>query len=61
MTTVETPHITPAVRGVTRVTVERTVEGADAALPVDSADGTRTVLRFRTPGWPETVDGLVRR
>jgi hypothetical protein len=54
-------HITHAVHGVTRVSVEQTTDGADSALLVDSADGTRTVLRFRTAVLPETVDGLVRR
>ena len=54
-------HITHAVHGVTRVSLEQTAEGADAALLVDSADGTRTVLRFRTATLPETVDGVVRR
>ena len=49
-------HITHAVHGVTRVAIEQATPGADSALAVDSADGTRTVLRFRTTVLPETTD-----
>ena len=51
-------HITHVVNGVTRVAVEQMTNGADSALLVDSADGTRTILRFSTAALPEkTADG----
>ena len=54
-------HITHVVSGVTRVAVEQMTNGADSALLVDSADGTRTVLRFTTAASPEkTADGPFR-
>jgi uncharacterized protein DUF5335 len=53
-------HITHVVHGVTRVSVEQSTGGDDSALLVDSADGTRTVLRFGTEVLPQAVDGLVR-
>ena len=56
-----TEHFTHVIHAVTRVDVEQTEEGADAALQIESADGTKTVLRFRAAVLPETVDGVVRR
>ena len=53
-------HITHVVHGVTRVSLEQSTGGADSALLVDAADGTRTVLRFRPEVLPEPVDGPVR-
>ena len=53
-------HVTHVVHGVTRISVEQTTDGADSALLVDSADGTRTVLRFRTRVLPEIVDGSLQ-
>lgn len=50
-------HIAPSVR---RLSIEQTVDGADAALWMDASDGSRTVLRFRVAALPETVDGFVR-
>lgn len=55
-----TDHFTHVIHAVTRVYVERTEEGADAALQIESADGTRTILRFRAAVLPETVDGIAR-
>ena len=55
-----TDHLTHVIHAVTRVYVERTEEGADAALQIESADGTRTILRFRAAVLPETVDGIAR-
>lgn len=55
-----TDHLTHVVHAVTRVYLERTEEGADAALQIESADGTRTILRFRAAVLPETVDGMAR-
>ena len=54
-------HITHMIHAVTRVYIERTDDGADAAVQVESADGTTTILRFRATALPETVDGVVRR
>ena len=51
-------HITHVIRGVERIQVEQTDEGADVALQIESADHTATVLRFRVPALPETVDGV---
>ena len=50
-------HVVPAPQ---RVAIERNERGADMALAVDSADGAKTILRFRTATLPETVDGLLR-
>jgi hypothetical protein len=56
-----TGHFTHMIHGVTRIYIERADDGADAALEIESADGTRTILRFRVAALPETVDGIVRR
>lgn len=56
-----TEHLTHIVHAVTRIYVERTDDGADAALQIESGGGTRTILRFRAAALPETVDGIVRR
>ena len=52
-------HITHRVYAPTRVQLERREDGADVALQIESADGTRTILRFRAAALPETVDGVV--
>jgi hypothetical protein len=52
-------HFTHLIEDVTHVYIERTDEGADAALQIESADGTRAILRFRATALPETVDGIV--
>jgi len=52
-------HFTHIIEGVTRIYLERTDDGADAALQIESADGTKAILRFRATALPETVDGLV--
>ncbi len=44
----------------THVRIERTDQGADAALQIESAEGA-AILRFRKAALPETVDGLPRR
>jgi hypothetical protein len=53
-------QITRTIHGPTRVWVEKTDQGADAAMQIESADGTATIVRFRTSALPETVDGLVQ-
>jgi hypothetical protein len=41
------------------VRVEQAASGADMTLQIESADGTVTLVRFRSPMLPETVDGVV--
>jgi len=54
-------HVTHVIDSATRLYIERTEEGADAALAIESADGTTSILRFRATALPETVDGVVHR
>jgi hypothetical protein len=56
-----TEHFTHLIRAVTRIHVEQTDDGADAALLIESGEGPKAILRFRTAALPETVDGIVRR
>lgn len=51
-------HLTHFIQAVARMYREQTPEGADIALEIESADGTRTILRFRVAARPETVDGI---
>ena len=53
-------HFTHIIEAVARISVERTDDGADVALQIESTDGTRTILRFRAAALPETVDRIVR-
>jgi hypothetical protein len=57
----ETGQITHTIHSPTRVRIERTNEGADVAMQIESAEGTTTILRLKTPARPETVDGVPRR
>ena len=52
-------EINPRIAAPSRLTLSRTPGGADEGVEMESADGTRTLVRFRTPALPETVDGLV--
>lgn len=52
-------HITHTIHSPTRVRLERTEDGADVALQIESAEGTAAILRFRAVALPETVDGVV--
>lgn len=52
---------THSISSPTHVRIERTNEGADVALEVESAEGTTAILRFKTIAAPETVDGIPRR
>ena len=54
-------HLTHVIHEVTRIYVEQTDDGADAALETESADGTKTIVRFWVAAVPETVDGIIRR
>jgi Family of unknown function (DUF5335) len=42
----------------TRVWIEETAEGAEAALEIESEDHGKTLLTFKSPALPETVDGV---
>lgn len=53
-------HITHSIRSPTHVRIERTEEGADLAMQIESEEGTTAILRFRAAALPETVDGVVR-
>lgn len=50
-------HVTHVVEAPEHVYIERTDEGADAALEIEARDGTKSILRFRSAALPETVDG----
>jgi hypothetical protein len=54
-------HLTHIIRAVTRIYVERTDDGADAALQIESADGTRTILRVRPDARSAPVAGVALR
>jgi hypothetical protein len=51
-------HITHSIAGPTQVSLEKTDEGADAALAIKSGDGITTLLRFRSAILPEMVDAV---
>ena len=51
-------YFTHVMSGVERIWIDRTYDGADAALEFESSDRTRTILRFRAAVRPETVDGV---
>jgi hypothetical protein len=53
-------QVTHTIHSPTHVRIEKTDEGADAAVQVESAEGSTAILRFKTAALPETVDGLVR-
>jgi len=52
-------HVSHAISAPTGVWLEQTEEGANAALEIEVADGTKTLLRFRSPMPAEFVDGVV--
>ena len=52
-------HVSHAISRPTAVWLEQTEEGANAALEIEVADGTKTLLRFRSPMPAEFVDGVV--
>jgi hypothetical protein len=55
-----TAQITHTIREPHHIWIERTIAGADAALAVESADGAKTILRFKTGGPAETADGIAQ-
>lgn len=50
------PHLARRVRNVDCVLLQQTDEGADAEVDIDSIDGSRTIVRFRSPALPELLD-----
>ena len=52
-------HISHTITKPEHVWLEKTDDGADAALEIESEDETKTLLRFRSPVPPEFVDGVV--
>jgi hypothetical protein len=52
-------HVKHTVIEPTHVWLMRTSAGANAALKIESADKTKTMLRFRSAVLPELVDGVV--
>ena len=52
-------HVTRAITAPKRVMLEETEGGAHEALKVETADGTATLLRFRSAVLPEIVDGVL--
>jgi hypothetical protein len=53
----EKQSTTNVVEKPTRVWIEESAEGAEAALEIEAQDGAKTLLRFRSAALPETVDG----
>jgi hypothetical protein len=52
-------HETHVVEAASRMHVMRTPEGADDTLEIESADGAKTLLRFRSVIPAEMVDGMI--
>ena len=52
-------HISHAISEPIGVWLKQTEGGADAALEIEVADGTKTLLQFRSPMPAELVDGVV--
>jgi|SRR5882762_1251367 len=52
-------HISHTISQPAHVWLERTTEGANAALEIESAEKTKALLRFRSTFPPEMVDGFV--
>lgn len=52
-------HVSHSISEPTAVWLEQTEQGANAALEIEVADGTKTLLRFRSPMPAEFVDGVV--
>jgi hypothetical protein len=52
-------HVSHTIVGPTRVWLQQTTAGANAALEIEAAEGTQTLLRFRSPLPSEMVDGVV--
>jgi len=53
-------HVEHPVEKPVQVWLELEEDGAERALEIESATGTKTILEFRSALTPEMVDGLVR-
>ncbi len=51
-------HTTHLVHHPLRILFERTPDGAHKGLRVDSEEGQITLIVFRVPAFPETLDGI---
>jgi hypothetical protein len=51
-------HVNHIVNHPVRVALEETDEGAHRGLRIEAEDGQTTLLMFRSPARPETVDGV---
>jgi hypothetical protein len=54
-------HVTHVIERPSRVALELTEEGAHKGLRIESESGEMTLVLFRAPALPETVDGMVSR
>jgi hypothetical protein len=54
-------HLEHEIRSPWKVWIEVASDGAEQAVDVDSEDGTRTIIEFRTASLPETADGIAFR
>lgn len=54
-------NIEHEIAGPEQVWVEVSEAGVEEAVGVVSQDGTKTIVEFRAPGLPETVDGILPR
>ena len=52
-------HVTHTITAPTRIWLEQTSLGANAALEIESADDVKTLLRFRSALPADMVDGVV--
>jgi hypothetical protein len=52
-------HVTHTITEPTRIWLEQTSLGANAALEIESADDLKTILRFRSALPADMVDGVV--
>lgn len=50
--------LTHTVESPMRIRFRRTQAGAHEGLEIESADGSRTIVRFRSAMLPETLDGI---
>jgi len=53
--------ITHSIAHPARVEIERTAEGADAAVEIESREGEKTLLTFRAAVPTESADGILER
>jgi hypothetical protein len=52
-------HVTHTITKPTRMWLEQTSQGANAALEIESADDVKTLIRFRSALPADMVDGIV--